>query len=62
MTLLPPTVEQQERIDRELRHDKEMLRRDISSLREWLKKQPHLPQYIGKSVSRNEKKNDLSFC
>ncbi|XP_012259849.1 alpha-tocopherol transfer protein-like [Athalia rosae] len=46
MTLLPPTVKQQERIDRELRSDPEMTRRDVISLREWLKKQPHLPQHI----------------
>lgn len=46
MTLLPPTVKQQERINRELRPDPESTRRDVLHLREWLKKQPHLPQHI----------------
>ncbi|XP_015585582.1 alpha-tocopherol transfer protein-like [Cephus cinctus] len=46
MTLLPPTVEQQRLIDEELHSDPEVTKRDIASLREWLSKQPHLPQHM----------------
>ncbi|XP_043467223.1 alpha-tocopherol transfer protein-like isoform X1 [Leptopilina heterotoma] len=44
MTLLPPTVEQQKRIDEELPPDPEMRKRDIIAIKEWLAKQPHLPK------------------
>ena len=48
MTLLPPTVEQQRRIDEELPPDPEMRKRDIQMIRDWLAKQPHLPKHMGK--------------
>lgn len=48
MTLLPPTVEQQKRIDEELPPDPEMRKRDIIAIKEWLAKQPHLPKNMGK--------------
>ncbi|XP_071570703.1 alpha-tocopherol transfer protein-like [Temnothorax nylanderi] len=46
MTLLPPTPAQQKRIDKELPPDPEMRKQDIKTLREWLSKQPHLPNHI----------------
>ncbi|XP_012534312.1 alpha-tocopherol transfer protein-like [Monomorium pharaonis] len=46
MTLLPPTPAQQKRIDKELSSDPEMRKQDIRALREWLSKQPHLPNHI----------------
>jgi dienelactone hydrolase len=47
MTLLPPTAAQQKRIDKELPPDPEMRKQDIRALREWLSKQPHLPDRMG---------------
>ncbi|XP_051158081.1 clavesin-2-like isoform X3 [Leptopilina boulardi] len=44
MTLLPPTLEQQKRIDEELPPDPEMRKRDLIAIKEWLRKQPHLPK------------------
>ncbi|XP_024869429.1 uncharacterized protein LOC112453102 isoform X2 [Temnothorax curvispinosus] len=46
MTLLPPTPAQQKRIDKELAPDPEVRKQDIRTLREWLSKQPHLPNHI----------------
>ncbi|KYQ46219.1 Alpha-tocopherol transfer protein-like protein [Trachymyrmex zeteki] len=46
MTLLPPTPAQQKRIDKELPSDPKMRKQDIRALREWLSKQPHLPNHI----------------
>ncbi|EZA55687.1 hypothetical protein DMN91_001755 [Ooceraea biroi] len=43
MTLLPPTAAQQKRMDKELPSDPEMRKQDVRALREWLSKQPHLP-------------------
>lgn len=47
MTLLPPTPAQQKQMDKELPPDPEMREQDIRTLREWLSKQPHLPNHIG---------------
>ncbi|CAK9824511.1 Alpha-tocopherol transfer protein-like [Anthophora retusa] len=46
MTLLPPTAEQQKRINEEVPVDPEMRKRDIIAIREWLAKQPHLPNHM----------------
>lgn len=46
MTLLPPTPAQQKYIDKQLPPDPEMRKQDIRALREWLSKQPHLPNHI----------------
>ncbi|KZC05924.1 PREDICTED: alpha-tocopherol transfer protein-like [Dufourea novaeangliae] len=46
MTLLPPTVEQQRRIDEVVPVDPETRKRDIAAIREWLSKQPHLPDHM----------------
>ncbi|XP_020284646.1 alpha-tocopherol transfer protein-like isoform X2 [Pseudomyrmex gracilis] len=46
MTLLPPTPAQQKRMNAELPSDPEIRKNDIRVLRQWLSKQPHLPNHI----------------
>ncbi|XP_011505041.1 PREDICTED: alpha-tocopherol transfer protein-like [Ceratosolen solmsi marchali] len=46
MSLLPPTPQQQKRIHDELPPDSEMRKRDILAIKEWLTKQPHLPNHM----------------
>lgn len=49
MTLLPPTVEQQRRIDDEIPPDPEMRKKDVQAIKDWLSKQPHLPKNMDDS-------------
>lgn len=51
MTLLPPTPAQQKRIDKQLPPDPEMRKQDVRAIREWLAKQPHLPNHMGLFVN-----------
>lgn len=65
MTLLPPTIAQQKRIEEALPSDPEMRKQDIRALREWLAKQPHLPDRMDND--RLEKflygcKNSIERC
>ncbi|XP_043247851.1 alpha-tocopherol transfer protein-like [Colletes gigas] len=65
MTLLPPTIEQQKRIDEEVPSDPEMRKRDVAAIRDWLSKQPHLPNHM--DDARLEKflfgcKNSIERC
>ncbi|KAE8736654.1 hypothetical protein FOCC_FOCC017891 [Frankliniella occidentalis] len=46
MTLEPPTPEQLKRMKQELDQDPEITKDDVKRLREWLKKQPHLPSHM----------------
>ncbi|KAJ8684186.1 hypothetical protein QAD02_019978 [Eretmocerus hayati] len=65
MTLLPPTVEQQRRIDEQQPPDPEMRKRDIQALRDWLAKQPHLPKHFDDKRLENFLfgcKNSLERC
>lgn len=49
MTLLPPTAKQQKRINEEVSTDPETRKRDVAAIRDWLSKQPHLPNHMGLS-------------
>ncbi|CAL7938017.1 unnamed protein product [Xylocopa violacea] len=65
MTLLPPTAEQQKRINEEVPTDPETRKRDVAAIREWLSKQPHLPDHM--DDSRLERflfgcKNSIERC
>ncbi|KAK3921354.1 Alpha-tocopherol transfer protein-like [Frankliniella fusca] len=46
MTLEPPTPEQLKRMKQELDQDPEITKDDVKRLREWLRKQPHLPSHM----------------
>lgn len=47
MTLLPPTAEQLKRMNEAVPTDPVVRKRDVLAIREWLSKQPHLPNHIG---------------
>lgn len=46
MTLLPPTAEQLKRMNEAVPTDPVVRKRDVLAIREWLSKQPHLPNHI----------------
>lgn len=49
MTLVQPSPEMQEMIRKELNEDVNTRDKDLETIKEWLKKQPHLPDEWGKS-------------
>ncbi|XP_008471745.1 alpha-tocopherol transfer protein-like [Diaphorina citri] len=48
MTLVQPTAEQSIHIRKELNEDENSRDKDLEHIKEWLKRQPHLPQFNGK--------------
>ncbi|XP_069687985.1 alpha-tocopherol transfer protein-like [Periplaneta americana] len=46
MTLEEPTAEQLKRMREELQEDPSLIRQDLTNLRNWLNKQPHLPHHM----------------
>lgn len=48
MTLVQPTVEMQQHIRSELNEDVSTREKDLEHINEWLRLQPHLPQFQGK--------------
>lgn len=48
MTLVQPTVEMQQHIRTELNEDVSTREKDLEHIKEWLRLQPHLPQFHGK--------------
>lgn len=47
MTLVQPTVEMQQHIRSELNEDVSTRDKDLEHIKEWLRMQPHLPQFQG---------------
>jgi len=47
MTLVQPTVEMQQHIRSELNEDVSTRENDLQHIKEWLRLQPHLPQFQG---------------
>lgn len=47
MTLVQPTPEQQLRIRSELNENVSTRDQDLEHIKDWLKRQPHLPQFDG---------------
>lgn len=52
MTLVQPTVEMQQHIRSELNEDVSTREKDLEHIKEWLRLQPHLPQFQGEFLSR----------
>lgn len=50
MTLVQPTVEMQQHIRSELNEDVSTRDKDLEHIKEWLRMQPHLPQFQGEST------------
>lgn len=48
MTLVQPSAEQQVQIRSELNEDVSTRNQDLEHIKEWLKRQPHLPAFDGK--------------
>lgn len=53
MTLEGPTEAQLKRMREELQEDPKAVKEDLIRFREWLSKQPHLPQHMGELVRRS---------
>lgn len=51
MTLVQPTVEMQQHIRSELNEDVSTREKDLEHIKEWLRLQPHLPQFQGEFLS-----------
>lgn len=51
MTLVQPTVEMQQHIRSELNEDVSTREKDLEHIKEWLRLQPHLPQFQGELLS-----------
>jgi hypothetical protein len=49
MTLEGPTEKQLKRMREELQEDPKAIKEDLTRFREWLHRQPHLPQHMGES-------------
>lgn len=47
MTLVQPTIEMQQHIRSELNEDVSTREQDLEHIKEWLRLQPHLPQFQG---------------
>lgn len=50
MTLVQPTMEMQQHIRTELNEDVSTRDKDLEHIKEWLRLQPHLPQFQGKWI------------
>lgn len=55
MTLVQPSPELQVHIRKSLNEDLKTRDRDVESIKEWLRQQPHLPNTWGKTFTKNLK-------
>lgn len=49
MTLVQPTAEQSSLIRKELNEDENSREKDLEHIKDWLKRQPHLPPFNGEN-------------
>lgn len=54
MTLIHPDEAMQEKIRQELNENVETRNKDLETIKEWLKKQPHLPDEWGRYPSKKK--------
>lgn len=50
MTLVQPSLEQQAKIRSELNENVTTRDKDLEHIKEWLRRQPHLPYFDGKKI------------